>query len=140
LLLSGEIDAAVGDVRADSPDIKPLIPNAREAGYAWFGKTGIYPLNHGVVISNAVLEAEPWVAEALFDAFKAARQSYRASIEPGKKLSTADQTALALGSVVGGDPFPFGVAANRKALEAIVRFSLEQHAIAKTFSAEELFV
>jgi 4,5-dihydroxyphthalate decarboxylase len=41
--------------------------------------------------------------------------------------------------VVGGDPFPFGVAANRKALEAIVRFAVDQHAIPGKFSLEELF-
>src|SRR6476660_760488 len=31
LLLSGEIDAALGEVGVDDPAIKPLIPNAREA-------------------------------------------------------------------------------------------------------------
>ena len=139
LLLSGEIDAAVGDVRADSPDIRPLIPDARNAGFAYFRKTGIYPINHAVAIRNSLLEAEPWVAEELFNVFKAAKKNYLARLDAGKNLSPADETAVALGGVVGGDPFPFGVAANRKALEAIVRFAVDQHAIPGKFSPEELF-
>ncbi len=139
LLLSREIDAAVGDVRTDSPDIRPLIPDARQAGFAYFRKTGIYPINHTVVIKNSLLEAEPWVAEELFKAFKAAKASYLARLDAGKTLSPADETAVALKGVVGGDPFPFGVNANRKALEAITRFAVDQHAVPGKFSPEELF-
>jgi len=139
LLLSGDCEAAVGDVRLDSPDIKPLIPDAREAGFAFFRKTGIYPVNHTVVVKDAVLQAEPGAARGLFDAFAAAKSIYLARLAEGRDLSPADETALALGRVVGGDPFPFGVAANRKAIEAITQFAVEQQVIPKRLSPEELF-
>lgn len=139
LLLSGRLDAAVGDVRVESPDIRPLIPDARQAGFAYFRKTGIYPINHGVVIKDAILDAEPWVAEELFNAFTAAKKPYLARLEAGRDLSPADETAVALKSVVGNDPFPFGVNANRKALDAIVRFAVDQRVIPKPVSPEELF-
>lgn len=139
LLVSGEIGAAVGDIRVDSPDVKSLIPDARNAGIAYFRKTGIYPVNHCLVIKNEVLEADPWVAEELFNAFKTAKKSYLARLEKGVDLSPADEAAISLGRAVGGDPFPFGVKTNRKALEAIVQFAFDQQVIPKKPSLEELF-
>ena len=51
LLAAGDIDAAVGDIQINSPEIQPLIPNARAAGFEYFRKTGIYPINHTVAIA-----------------------------------------------------------------------------------------
>ena len=138
LLASGEIPAAVGDLRSDSASIKPLIANARDAGFASYRKTGIYPINHTIVIRNSVLQAQPRVAEELFSAFKAAKQAYLARLAAGKDLTAADETAVAIKQVVG-DPFPYGINANRKALETIVQYAVEQHVIPKGMSVEELF-
>jgi 4,5-dihydroxyphthalate decarboxylase len=140
LLLTGNCAAAVGDVRLDSPDIKPLIPDAREAGFAYFRKTGVYPVNHGIVVKDSVLKAEPGVARELFEAFSAAKALYLDRLKSGKDLTPADENTISLGRVVGGDPFPFGVAANRKAIDAIVRFAVEQQVIPKPLTPEELFV
>ena len=139
LLASGEIGAAIGDIRSDSPDIKPLIPDARSAGFEYFRKTGVYPINHGIVVKRALLEEDPGIAKALFAAFEASKESYLARLREGRDLSPADQAALDLGRVVGGDPFPFGVRANRKALETIVRFAVEQKVMAKPIPVDDLF-
>jgi ABC-type nitrate/sulfonate/bicarbonate transport system substrate-binding protein len=139
LLASGEVAAAIGDIQVDSPHVKPLIPNAREAGFASYRKTGIYPLNHSVVIRNSVLAANPGLAAVLFDAFKAAKAEYMARLQIGGALTAEDRDALALRDGIGDDPFPYGVAPNRKAIETLVQFSLEQHIIPRKFSVEELF-
>jgi 4,5-dihydroxyphthalate decarboxylase len=142
LLLSGKIAAAVGDVRVNSPDIQQLIPDARNAGFAYFHKTGVYPINHGVVVKDSLLKAEPGLTRKLFRAFQAAKHIYLAHLDAGKTLSPADETAIALKQVVG-DPFPFGIddrkGSNRKALETMVQFALDQQVIPKKFSIEELF-
>jgi 4,5-dihydroxyphthalate decarboxylase len=140
LLAKGELDAAVGDLGADLPaTIKPLIPDARNAGFAYYKKTGVYPINHGVVIQDRLLKEQPQVAAEMFAAFKAAKQAYFAKLESGQGLDKADQQAVALGKGIGGDPFPFGMAENRKALETIIRFARDQHAISKSFTVDELF-
>ncbi len=95
LLLSGKIAAAVGDIRVDSPEIQPLIPDAREAGFAYFRKTGVYPINHGLVVKDSVLDANPGLARNLFNAFQAAKKIYLARLEAGRTLSSADETAIA---------------------------------------------
>jgi 4,5-dihydroxyphthalate decarboxylase len=139
LFAAGDIDAAIGDLKINSPEIQPLIPNAREAGFAYFRKTGIYPINHTVVIANSVLEAEPWVAEELFSVFHAAKCAYLSRLRSAADLTATDQAAIELSRVVGDDPFPFGVEANRKPIDTLVRFAVEQHIIPEPYTPEELF-
>jgi len=139
LLKRGVVDAAIGDLGTNLPDtIEPLIPDARDAGFAWFKKTGVYPINHGVTIHDRVLAEAPWVATELFAAFQAAKVDYLKHLN-GRDLNRADEQAIALGKGIGGDPFPFGVNANRKALETIVRFAHDQGAIKRDFKVDALF-
>src|SRR5215475_4832485 len=51
MLASGELPAAIG-VDVKSPDVVPLIPNARDAGLAALRRNGHYPINHTVVIRD----------------------------------------------------------------------------------------
>ena len=139
LMAARELDAGIGDIKSGSPDIQPLIPDARAAGFAYYRKTGIYPMNHGIVVKDAALTANPWLAAELFRLFTASKDAYLARLAEGGELAPADKTALALQAGVGGDPFPFGVAANRKALDAISRFCTEQLVTPKAYTPEELF-
>jgi hypothetical protein len=40
---------------------------------------------------------------------------------------------------VVGDPLSFGINANRKAMESIIQFAVDQRIIRKAFSPEDLF-
>ena len=138
LLLSGEIDAALGEVGVEAPEIKPLIPDAREAGFNYFRVTGIYPINHGVVVKNSVLKENPWVVDELGRAFDAAKAIYLKDLQGAAGLSSWDKAAADNAAVVG-DPFPFGIENNRKALEAITQFAADQGMVPRKFTVEELF-
>ncbi len=138
LLLSGVVDAALGEVAIDDPEIKPLFPNAREMSFDYFRRTGIYPINHGVVVKNALLREMPWIADELMRAFEAAKAIYLKDLEGNARLSSWDKAAAENAKVVG-DPFPFGIEKNRKALEAITQFAADQHMVPRKFSVEELF-
>ena len=59
LLLSGGVDAALGEVGVEAPEIKPLIPDARNAAFDYFRRTGIYPINHGIVVKNSRAQGQP---------------------------------------------------------------------------------
>jgi 4,5-dihydroxyphthalate decarboxylase len=91
-----------------------------------------------VVIQNAMLAEAPWVAEELFRAFAAAKSAYLARLAQGRDLTRADAAARERQAVVG-DPFPFGVAANRKAIETLVQYAFDQHVIPRRYAVEELF-
>jgi 4,5-dihydroxyphthalate decarboxylase len=42
--------------------------------------------------------------------------------------------------VFGGDPWPYGVEPNRRALEALVQYLVDQSMIAKPIRVDDLFV
>ncbi len=138
LLLSGAVDAALGEVGVEAPEIKPLIPDAQNAAFDWFRKTGIYPINHGVVVKNSVLKDRPWVADELTCVFEAAKAEYLKDLK-GNEMTHWDKAATVNAKVVG-DPFPFGIEKNRKALEAITQFAFDQKMVPRKYTVEELFV
>jgi 4,5-dihydroxyphthalate decarboxylase len=138
LLLSGVVDAALGEVGVEAPEIKPLIPDAQNAAFGYFRKTGIYPINHGIVIKNSVLKEMPWVAGELTRALEAAKAEYLKNMQ-ANEMTSWDKAATANAKVVG-DPFPFGIENNRKALEAITQFAFDQKMVPRKYAVEELFV
>jgi hypothetical protein len=139
LVATGETDAAVGIASADSADVGPLIPHAEEAGLEHYRRTGIYPVNHVVVIKNSVLASEPWVATEVFNLFRSAREAFLTRLDGGDDPSPEDRAMLEPRNVIGRD-LPYGISANRKALEAIVRYSVQQKIIPSGVPVEELFV
>jgi 4,5-dihydroxyphthalate decarboxylase len=139
MVANGELAAAIGVGRVDSADVKPLIPNAREAEAAWYKKTGLYPINHTVVIKDSLLQADPTLAPRLFTAFKEAKLAFLQQLRSGAELSTEDQELAQRRSLVGDDPLPYGLARNRKAIEAVIQFAQAQKILPRQVSPEEVF-
>jgi ABC-type nitrate/sulfonate/bicarbonate transport system substrate-binding protein len=139
MVASGELDAAIGVGRVDSPEVKPLIPNARDAEAAWYQKTGIYPINHTVVVKDSLLQADPSLAPRLFKAFKEAKSVFLQRLGSGVELSSDEQALAQRRSLVGDDPLPNGLARNRQTLEAVIRFAHEQQILPRLVRPEEVF-
>ena len=139
MLASGELAAGIGVGNVDSEDVKPLIGGARAAAVQFFNDTGVYPINHTVVVKDEHLAANPWLAEELFNTFKAAKASYMTKLEDGTDLSDADQAIVRNGEDLGGDPLPYGIEANRTTMEAIIQACLDQKVIPSRVSVEEVF-
>lgn len=138
MLLSGEIAAATG-VQMDSPDIKPLIPNAKDAGLQRLREGGLYPINHTVVVKDDLLAAHPDLAGDIFDAFVRAKRVYLDRLKAGlAEPGPADQTFKRVMEITG-DPLPYGIAPNRGELDAIVQFSVEQGILRQPVAVEDLF-
>jgi len=136
LLTNGDIAAAIG-VQLESPDVKPLIPNAREAGLETLRRRGIYPINHTVVVKNELLEKHPDLAPDLFRAFADAKRIYIERLRDGR-ADKADPIHMPVMDITG-DPLPYGIEPNRKTLEAIVQYSVEQRILSRPVTVEELF-
>jgi 4,5-dihydroxyphthalate decarboxylase len=139
MLIAGELAAAIG-VQVDSPDVMPLIPDAREAGLDALRQRGHYPINHTVVVRNDRLEAEPDLAADLFDTFARAKRIYMPRLRGGEvdAASATDQLFHRVLDITG-DPLPYGIEPNRLALESIVQYSVEQGILPRTVAIEELF-
>lgn len=116
-----------------------LIADAAKAEAAWFKRTGIYP-NHGlIVVKDALLAAHPWLARSLFDAFSEAKALYLAQLQAGEVKTDADRSYVQLSALVG-DPLPYGVKANRPAIDALIRYTYQQGLLPKHYTAAEMFV
>ena len=139
MLVAGELAAAIGVGKVDSPDVKPLIPDAAEAEAAWYRKTGIYPINHTVVVKDTLLQSDPSLAPRLFAGFEAAKAQFLKELSSDAELAADAQALARRRSIVGDDPLPNGLARNRKALEAIVRFAYEQKILPRAVKPEEMF-
>ncbi len=139
LLAAGEIAAAIG-VAVQSPDVKPLIPNAGEAGLQALRQRGLYPINHTVVIRNELLAANPDLAPDVFDALAQAKRIYLQHLTNGQ-VDTASGTDQVFSQVMAitGDPLPYGIEPNRRTLEAIVQYCIEQRILPGAVAIEELF-
>jgi 4,5-dihydroxyphthalate decarboxylase len=139
LVLSGNCAAAIGDVKSPSSELRPLIPNARLAGFDYFRKTGIYPINHTITVSDTVLAVYPWVAKDLYAAFERSHAVYAASLADGTANPPADRGPAEIRRTLGIDPFPHGLDANRHALETVVAFAVDQKILPKPIAIEDLF-
>jgi 4,5-dihydroxyphthalate decarboxylase len=139
LVVSGEIPAAIG-VQIDSPSVKPLITNAREAGFEALSGRGLYPINHTVVVRDELVAASPDLAVDIFNAFAEAKRPYieRLAAAEASNLS-ADDAFFKRVMTMTGDPLPYGIESNCKMLEAIVQHATEQGIISRSVAIEELF-
>src|SRR5215467_2579775 len=109
MMAAGELQAAhtgpAGIGRAGAPTgnweagaaAKPqsypeLFPDAPRLEAEWYRKTGIYPTHGLIVVKDRVLADLPWVARALFDAFRQAKEIYIERLEAGKARTTRTGT------------------------------------------------
>jgi 4,5-dihydroxyphthalate decarboxylase len=139
MLVSGELAAAIG-IEADHPDLKPLIPNALEAGLAALRGRGHYPINHTVVIRDELLAPHGDLAADVFGAFAESKRLYVERLKAGRiERPTAVDEVHRRVMEITGDPLPYGIAPNRRVLEELIRHSLAQGIITKSVTVEELF-
>src|SRR5260221_5284289 len=78
MMLAGELEAAIHYIvdpnlvdrsSADlwsHPEIAPLFPDPVAEGIRYHRKTGIFPINHGMVIRRAIADKHPWVVLNLY--------------------------------------------------------------------------
>ena len=133
-----EIVGAVGTV-VNPPDyVKPLLPDPKNAGFTAFKKTGLYPINHSVVVHLDTLEKYPDLPEQLFAALAASKKEYLDTLDESPDASAEDKLTATLRDGVGGDPFPYGVEKNRQALETLCRQADMQHITKVRYSVEDL--
>jgi 4,5-dihydroxyphthalate decarboxylase len=140
MLAAGELAAAIG-VEVDSPDVRPLIPDAFETGVAALRRRGLYPINHTVVIRNELIAAHPELAADVFDAFAASKNVYLERLQAGQieKPTEIDELHRRVMQITG-DPLPYGIAPNRAVIEELIGHALKQGIITKPVTVEELFV
>jgi 4,5-dihydroxyphthalate decarboxylase len=123
---SGELAAAVGDVKGDG--LVPLLASAEEAAEREARERRTWPVNHLLVLKDELLEHAP----AVFDAFERAKNLY---VEGGELEPLHARAA----ELVGGDPLPYGVEPNRAVIEELLDHAFAQKILRRRPAVEELF-
>ena len=139
MLISGEIDAAIGSGAIDSPEVQPLFLDPSESDIQWFNEFGIYPISHILVVKDEQLKANPWLSSELYSLFEKAKNTYMQHLNSDAPLSPADESVQKMGQIVGGDPLPFGLESSHKTMEAFIQFTVDQKIIPQAITPGELF-
>ncbi|MEA2905641.1 MAG: 4,5-dihydroxyphthalate decarboxylase [Alphaproteobacteria bacterium] len=148
LLAEGEIDA-IFSARAPStflnrhPRVRRLFADYRGAERDYFRRTGLFPIMHAVGIRRDLAERHPWLPASVYKAFSQAKQIADADLREVVALKIGlpwiGAELEATEAAMGRDFWPYGVAANRKTLEALARYSNEQHLAVRRLTVEEMF-
>ena len=127
--------------KGDWSQIKPLFPDRMAEGARFYRQHGFLPVNHAYIIRGDIHRKHPWLAGKLYDGF------VRAKAYAQDRLAAQIPTALIFGQeylattreLIGDDPFPFGIKANRAMLDTITSYSHEQGLTPRQMKVEELF-
>ncbi len=116
-----------------------LIANVEQVEADWFRRSGIYPIHGLIVVKDEHVKRYPWLARALMNAFVAAKQPYLEELRRGRGDSAEDKRYRGFLSLMS-DPLPYGMAANRPSIEALVTYSLQQELIPSRPQLDQVFV
>ncbi len=148
MILEGEIDALTSarapSTFATQPEkVKRLFPDYVEKEKEYFRKTKIFPIMHTIVIRRDVYAKHPWVAQSLCKAFAAAKakayESYDQTAALPAMLPWLTSHVEEVKREMGDDWWPYGIDANRHALDTFLRYHHEQGLSKKRLSPEDLF-
>jgi 4,5-dihydroxyphthalate decarboxylase len=135
--ISGWDKAGAATAAADT--YPELIADVEKVEADWFRNSGIYPIHGLIVVKDEHIKRHPWLARSLMNAFVAAKKPYLEELKRGQGDSPEDKRYRGFLSLMS-DPLPYGSAANRASIEALVTYSLQQKLIPARPQLDQVFV
>ncbi len=152
LLDAGGIDALISAdvphcVLEGSPRVRRLFPDHEAVERDYFRRTGIFPIMHAVVVTRELAEQEPDVVRAVYRGFCDAKAAAAEELARGMTFNNMATMVPWLTdllardrALLGADWWPYGIGANRAALDAVLRYHHEQGLTARRFAIDDIFV
>ncbi|MFJ9341986.1 4,5-dihydroxyphthalate decarboxylase [Streptomyces sp. NPDC101733] len=152
MLEAGEIDALLsvdvpqGLIDGSTKKIRRLFVDYESVERDYYRRTGVFPMMHVVAIRRDLAQV-PGLAQSVYRAFNQAKdivqERYRAGaakqhmavITPWFSELFAENRAL-----FGEDWWPYGLDANRKAVDTFLRYHHEQGLSKRLLTSEDIFV
>jgi 4,5-dihydroxyphthalate decarboxylase len=98
---------------------------------------------HAVAIKKSLVTKNPWLIEAVFKAYSKSKQmayNYMANAAWLRdSLPWFGQEFAETRALMGDNYYSYGIAPNRKTLEALFRYSYQQRLCSRELTIEELF-
>lgn len=148
LLAEGEIDGFIAPRAPDldlskQPNIGWLFPDPTAAAKDYYKRTGIFPIMHLVGVRRELVAQHPWLPAALLKAFeqsKAAALDLLTDTSATKvTLPFVEENLKATRAAMGEDFWPYGVAPNRKTLDAFLQRHHAEGLSSRLVKVEEMF-
>ncbi len=151
MLDAGEIDALFSAnvpecVLAGSPNVARLFPDFEPLERDYCRRTGIFPIMHTVVIRRELLRERPGLAHDVYRLFSRAKDVAADRYRQNRRLYQAQTMVPWMNALVerNGEAFPedwwpYGIAANRTALDASLRYHHEQGLTRRRWRVEDVF-
>jgi 4,5-dihydroxyphthalate decarboxylase len=121
MLLVGEIDAAIVGEPPGDARVQPLIGEHEAAAKDWARRHRAVPINHMIVVKESLSRLQP----------EAVCELYRVLQDARKAGGAAEKSEL--------DMAPYGVEANRSALEVAIDYAMRQGMLPRRLTVDELF-
>ncbi len=148
MLLSGKIDARIepefpDPFLAGDPRCVRLFADHKAVEQDYWRRTGIFPIMHVTVVRREIVERHPWIVGSLVAAFEKAKAIAFERVENPRVVPLAwwADAWEEQRRVLGPDPWAYGLSeANRRNLEALVRYTRMQGLVARDWALDDLFV
>ncbi len=152
MLERGEIDALIAAdvpkcVLEKSPNVGRLFEDYEDVEQAYFRRTGIFPIMHAVAVTRELAERNPTAVRAIYDGFLAAKNQMEQQYVKGMTFNNMTimlpWLTKQIGDfrdVLGTDWWPYGIDANRAAIDAVLRYHYEQGLTKRRYAIEDIFV
>ncbi|THD65377.1 MAG: hypothetical protein E7813_15190 [Bradyrhizobium sp.] len=118
MLLDGELDAVLGE-KVEREGLKALFPDAAAEEKSWFAQHRAVPINHMVVVSEALSRTNPNAVREVFRLLLAGAAAAPADARPAPPQFSAEEMS--------------------RSLALISRYAAQQQLVPRAFTVDELF-
>ena len=152
MLEAGELDALISAdipkcVLTKSPKVGRLFDDYEAAERDYYRRTGIFPIMHTVVVKRELAEEQPDLVKAVYRGFCLAKDRMAEQYIQGMTFNNMATMLPWLTKLVqndrdllGDDWWPYGIGANRAAVNAVLRYHHEQGLTERRLTIEDVFV
>ena len=152
MLEEGQIDALISAdiprcILEKSPKVARLFSDYQATERTYYQRTGIFPIMHTVAVRKELALQHPEILQAVYKGFCDAKHSAEEQYTRGmifnnmatmipwfSKLIEEDL------SVLGDNWWPYGLEANRKAVDTFLRYHFEQGLSKRRLTCEDIFM
>lgn len=148
LLLNGDCDALITAITPTAflegnPKIKRLFPDVKQTEQDYYRSTGLFPIMHVVGIRTETAKAHPWLPKAVFEMYSAAKAKAYSDMETTTSLKVTlpwvTQEFEQTRELMGEDFWRYGIKANEKELDLVMRYTHEQGLVSRRADFREMF-
>jgi 4,5-dihydroxyphthalate decarboxylase len=148
MIIAGDVDALITAIEPKAfteghSKIRRLFPNVRAVEKDYYKKTGVFPIMHVVAVRKDFADANPSLPKAIFSMYSQAKQAAYDDLEAAEVLKVTlpwvNQDLEETRALMGENFWPYGVKANRKELDLVLRYTHEQGLAKRRLKVDEIF-